>query len=74
MSVATMPNESEPLTQDEIATLRGLRARGFAVALFNPTELRGANPTEVEGLMIERGGDAIDNLATEPAPDDETDE
>lgn len=70
-SVRTVPNDSEPLTQAEIATLRGLRARGFAVVLFNPTELRGADLEQIEGLMIERGNIAIESLATDP--DDETD-
>lgn len=72
-SVRDVPNESEPLTQAEIATLRGLRGRGFAVVLFNPTELRGADLEQIEGLMIERGNIAIESLATEPEPDDEAD-
>ena|SRR5579859_2314567 len=61
------------LTQAEIETLRGLRARGFAVALFNEVEMRGADQEDIEGAMITAGNLSIEMNATEPAPDDESD-
>ncbi len=48
---------------------KALRDMGCAVAVFTPEELRGADPDNVEDLMIQRGSEAIDYLA-----DDEVDE
>jgi len=38
---------------------------GYSVAIFTPDELRGASPDQVSEIMIERGWNAIDTLATE---------
>ena len=53
------------LTDAERHVIDALRARGFAVSVFNPAELRGADPEEIEGIMVERGNNAIDTLATD---------
>lgn len=45
-----------------LMTVRELWDEGYAVAVFNPEELRGANPDEVAEIMIERGWNAIDTL------------
>lgn len=52
------------LTAEEKAVIAALRARGFAVAVFNPDELRGIDPDKIAGIMVERGNIAIDALAT----------
>lgn len=49
--------------------IRALMDMGCATVVFLPEELRGADPTEVENLMIEHGWDVIDSLATEPVED-----
>jgi len=43
-----------------------LRNEGYAVVIWNPDELRGANPSHIEDIVTERGNIAIDDLATEP--------
>lgn len=43
-------------------TVRELWDSGYAVALFTPEELSGADPDQVAEIMIERGWNAIDTL------------
>jgi hypothetical protein len=50
------------MTESELAAIRALRARGYAIVVWTPDELRGANPYIIEDLMIERGAAAIDAL------------
>ena len=50
------------MTESELAALRALSARGYAVVVWTPDELRGADPEQIEQLMIERGAAAIDTL------------
>jgi hypothetical protein len=50
------------MTESELAVLRALSSRGYAVVVWTPDELRGANPDLIKDLMIERGADAIDTL------------
>jgi hypothetical protein len=45
-------------------TVSELRDSGYAVAVFTPDELRGAEPDEVADIMVERGWNAIDTLGT----------
>jgi acetolactate synthase regulatory subunit len=59
------------LTEEVQQALQLVRDRGFAVAAFTPTELRGANPDDIEDAMVTMGWDAIDMNATEPRPDEE---
>lgn len=46
-----------------------LRSKGYAVITFSRTELRGADPSEVEDRLTELGWDVIDRAATEPDED-----
>jgi hypothetical protein len=39
---------------------------GYAVVIFTPEELRGANPEHVQDRLVELGWDVIDTLATKP--------
>jgi hypothetical protein len=50
------------MTESELAALRALTSRGYAVVVWTPDELRGADPHIIEDLMIERGSIAIDTL------------
>ena len=53
------PNAPPPdiLSPEELAVLRALRARGWAVAVFSPDEVGDTDPEDVEGQMIEAGND-----------------
>lgn len=53
-------------TAEETAALRLLDDRGFAVCVFTPEELRGADTDRVAERLIEFGWDVIDDLS----PDD----
>ena len=57
------------LKDEWIKMFREVRSEGFAVVIFNPEELRGANQNQVEDRLIELGWDVIDSLATESDPD-----
>lgn len=48
-----------------------LRELGCAVAVFDPDELRGADPNYIEAVMIGRGSAAIDVLGTEDTPEED---
>ena len=50
------------MTESELAVIRALSSRGYAIVVWTPDELRGANPSLIEGLMIERGANAIEAL------------
>lgn len=54
---------------NERETINALRERGFAVTIFTPEELRGADPGNVEADMVARGWDSIDWHASEPPED-----
>jgi hypothetical protein len=58
------------LTVEVQQALEFLRERGFAVAAFTPSELRGADSDDIEDAMVQMGWDAIDMNATEPRPDE----
>jgi len=57
------------MTESELAALRALSARGYAVVIWTPDELRGADPEQIEQLMIERGAVAIDTLSDDSDSD-----
>lgn len=59
----------EELIEKDTELLRGLRDRGFAVVVFTPEELRGADVGLAQDRLIELGWDVIDALASEPADD-----
>jgi hypothetical protein len=46
----------------ELAALRALSSRGYAIVVWTPEELHGADAEQVEQLMIERGANAIEAL------------
>lgn len=50
------------MTQQQLAAILGLRGTGYAVVLFTPEELRGANPDHVEYRAIELTTEVIDCL------------
>ena len=51
-------------TQTEVneRTVENLREHGFAVIVFNPDELEGADPEKVSDRLIELGWDVIYDL------------
>ena len=53
------------MTEAELEVIRNLRTRGFAVIVWTPEELNGADPTRFEDRSIELGWDVIDALAGE---------
>ena len=57
------------MTDSELAALRALTARGYAVVIWTPDELRGANAEQIEQLMIERGANAIEALCDSDSDD-----
>ena len=57
---------SDVMTQSKVLELcKKMRHAGYAVVLFTPEELRGANPDHVEDRLVELGWDVIDSLANE---------
>jgi len=52
------------MTEEQKAVLNALRQAGFAVVVFNPDELRDADPDSVSDRLIQVGWDVIDGLAT----------
>lgn len=56
------------MTPQEMEALRSLRSKGWAVVAFNPDELRGANPNDVEEGLVNAGYDVIDANAKFPDP------
>lgn len=57
-----MTEDPNNLTPEEVAVIDGLKARGFAVIVWNPEELKSANPRRVEDRSIELGWDVIEAL------------
>lgn len=57
-----MSEDPNNLTPEEVAVIDGLKARGFAVIVWNPEELGSANPRKVEDRSIELGWDVIEAL------------
>lgn len=50
------------MSPEEAQALQALRAKGYAVIVFNAEELEGAEPALVETCLIERGWDVIWDL------------
>jgi hypothetical protein len=53
------------LTKEEHEFIRNLRSRGFAVIIWTPEELNGANPKYVQDGSIELGWEIINELQAE---------
>lgn len=51
--------------QHEYEALKRLRKEGYAIVVFNPGELAGADPSRVEERLVELGWDVIDALKAE---------
>lgn len=51
------------------AVIKKFRDEGYALAIFSPEELRGADKDEVEEGLVREGVDIIDSLAKEIDPD-----
>jgi len=43
--------------------IKELRALGYAVVLFSPEELAGANPEQVQNVLVADAWDTIDTLS-----------
>lgn len=52
-------HDQHQLSDEEQSMLEDLRDRGFAVCVFNPDEIRDADPGSVEERMCAAGWDAI---------------
>jgi hypothetical protein len=64
----TKQTNGATLTENERATIAGLRARGFAVTIFNPGELAGADSSDIEQTMTDAANDAISFQAEAARP------
>ena len=62
-----MTGDPETLSEQDIALLRDLRKRGFAVAVFTPSEVGDTDPESIEDTMIEAGWRRIEYTNTEEA-------
>lgn len=51
-----------PMTDSQQLALDELRGAGFAVIIWNPSELKGVNPRHVEARSVELGQEMIDEL------------
>jgi hypothetical protein len=61
--------ENTGMTMIEWLALQSIRAKGYAITIWTPDELRGADPRHVEERQMEDGWDVISILATEPLPE-----
>lgn len=53
------------MTKQQIKVIQELKSQGYAVVLFNPEELEGAEADRVEDRLIELGWDIIYDLRPE---------
>jgi hypothetical protein len=56
------------MTNEEYAAIKSLREKGYAVCVFSPEELRGADQDDVEQGLVVAGWDVIDAHAKFPDP------
>ena len=54
-----MTKEKDIMTKQECATIRRLQQKGFAVIVWNPDELDGVDPTDMEDHSISKGWEYI---------------
>jgi hypothetical protein len=50
------------MTEAQRKVLAELRSEGYAVVVWSPEELRGANPSRVQDRSIELGHEVIEGL------------
>ena len=55
-------------TDAEFVVINSLKDRGYAVVVFTPQEMRGADTGHVEDRLVELGWDVIDVLADDGVP------
>ena len=55
-------NQYEAMTHEESGALKSLRHKGYAVVIFDPEELQGANRRHVEDALVSQAWDIIDSL------------
>lgn len=51
------------LTLEQKNIITELREQGFAVVLFNPSELKGVDPDLIENELVHLGNDMIHDLS-----------
>ena len=51
--------EKYTITKQECAAIRKLQAKGYAVIIWNPDELKGIDPIEMEDQSISKGWEYI---------------
>ena len=54
------PHPAHSLSDEELAMLRGLNQRGYAVIIWTPNELQDVDPQMVEDRLIEYGQSLIE--------------
>ena len=59
------------MTTAQMTAVRELRAKGYAVIIWTPDEVGGANPRKVEDSLIEMGWDVISDLGGPPVCGDD---
>lgn len=52
------------IENEDWAVIKKFRDHGYALAIFSPKELGGADRDEVEDGLVENGWDVIDSLRT----------
>lgn len=57
------------MLEEDWKVIQKFRANGYALVIFSPGELRGANTSDFENRMVELGWDVVDFLAKEIDPD-----
>lgn len=59
------PHPAHGLSDEELAMLRGLNQRGYAVIIWTPNELQDVDPQMVEDRLIEYGQSLIEAETSE---------
>lgn len=50
------------MTAEQTRAIRELREQGYAITIFNPEELQGADPRRVQDQLVTEGWQVIDIL------------
>ena len=49
------------MTPEQKATIEQLRSEGYAVVIFTPDEIKDANASHLEDILVERGNTFLDS-------------
>lgn len=60
LAIEAGERELDETTKQECEMIRGLRERGFAVIVWNPGELDGVNPNDLEESSVRHGWEYIE--------------